>query len=236
MAQSQSSWEKYHFVAALLGGVLIPIAVFVAGLIVSNAETRSAKLAAHAENLTSLIGPLASTNTKELAIAVQVARHLASQDRLPPELTGSLLSIAENSELAEISRDASAAALGAARTDAFSEQMTSRAFSSEIPPRVYFHISSETQRRQAEALDVGLESKLSALDLVVPGVELKPGPPVSELRYFKASESSEAEIIGDALVALGVGVKVVDLSARYADSTGIRPRHYELWLAPPSRN
>ena len=66
--------------------------------------------------------------------------------------------------------------------------------------------------------------------LVVPGIELKAGPQNTELRYFKREEEEEAQSIVDALSELGIRVILTDLSARYQDSTGIRPRHYELWF------
>jgi len=50
--------------------------------------------------------------------------------------------------------------------------------------------------------------------------------------FFRRDEEDEAKSIASALEKLGVKVNPTNLSAQYENSSAIRPRHYELWLAP----
>jgi hypothetical protein len=97
-----------------------------------------------------------------------------------------------------------------------------------LAPRVYFHIRQAGQRGRAEAL----AASLASAGWVVPGIELLDvGPSVSELRYFRDTDSDEAVRIADALRSAGTPVTPKKVSG-YESSTKIRPGHYELWLAP----
>lgn len=100
--------------------------------------------------------------------------------------------------------------------------------SASLKPRVYFHIRSEEQRVRAAAL---AKSLTQAGAVIVPGIHLvSRGPSKTELRYFRKAEKSEAEAIAAALQAEGLLVDI-KLIPGYEDSTAIRPRHFELWLA-----
>lgn len=99
-----------------------------------------------------------------------------------------------------------------------------------LPPRVYIHIRNEVQRSSANAIADVLRNNA----VVVPGIELKEvGPTVTELRYFKRVERDEAELMAGTIRDLGNPV-VARYVSGYEQSTGIRSRHYELWLATPS--
>jgi hypothetical protein len=104
-----------------------------------------------------------------------------------------------------------------------------------VPPRVYFHISDETLRPGAAALERGLEQRrIDGAGVVVPGIELvKGGRWSNALRCFHAEECrTEAPRVAALLNELMVQPKVVveDLSAKYENSSSVRPRHYELWV------
>lgn len=96
-----------------------------------------------------------------------------------------------------------------------------------VSPRVYVHIVREDQRSKAEAVADALRTSA----VIVPGVDLvKSGPGNSELRYFRRVEQAEAEGIASTISALWPGV-TARYVAGYENSTGIRPRHFELWLS-----
>lgn len=101
----------------------------------------------------------------------------------------------------------------------------------EILPRVYIHIRSEEQRPPAATLGEALERA----GFVVPGIERLAdiGPSQSELRYFHDTERevTDAERAAAVLGAAGLALEP-KLVPGFEDSTEIRPRHYELWLAP----
>jgi hypothetical protein len=74
--------------------------------------------------------------------------------------------------------------------------------------------------------------------IIVPGIELvKSGPPRSALRCFQRQEcDGEAQkILAVANQLLRGALQLQDLSKRYAGSSSIRPRHYEIWFADTPR-
>lgn len=107
-----------------------------------------------------------------------------------------------------------------------------------LPPRVYFHIFEAEHRPAAEALGRELEKRrIGAAAIVVPGIEqVSIAPSRNVLRCFRAAECADearriAAILNELLEKPDIALE--DLSARYERSTGIRPRHYELWLTAP---
>lgn len=100
-----------------------------------------------------------------------------------------------------------------------------------VLPRVYIHIRREDQRERAAALGRALEEA----GFVVPGIErlVDIGPNESELRYFRQldAEMADAEFAAATLRAAGLPIDA-KFVAGFEDSTQIRARHYELWLAP----
>jgi hypothetical protein len=107
-----------------------------------------------------------------------------------------------------------------------------RAANEPPPPRVYVHIREEEDRSFARSLEEGLEAN----GFIVPGIERvgRRAPNTSQLRYFRKFEEPEANEIVEVLRALGVEVKSEYIGG-HERSTAIRPRHYELWLAPRSQ-
>lgn len=67
--------------------------------------------------------------------------------------------------------------------------------------------------------------------ITVPGIELvSSSPSTSELRYFRLSEANEANGIVSLLQANFPEVEAKYIPG-YEGSTGILPRHFEIWLA-----
>lgn len=101
------------------------------------------------------------------------------------------------------------------------------------PPRIYVHISSESQREAARELVLRIEKMRIGKDLiVVPGIELK-AYRGNEIRCFVAAECKEAAQLADVINKLLriPKVKVADAVGRGA-AANLRARHYELWLGP----
>ncbi|OQX27546.1 MAG: hypothetical protein BWK80_04735 [Desulfobacteraceae bacterium IS3] len=101
---------------------------------------------------------------------------------------------------------------------------------SKFKPRVFFHITDESQRGLAN----GLAKKISSDgSLVVPGiqkVDKSKSPPSNELRFFRKSEEEEANKI--ALKISESGVKVtLRYVAGYENSDKVRAGTYELWIS-----
>jgi hypothetical protein len=70
---------------------------------------------------------------------------------------------------------------------------------------------------------------------IVPTPEiLTQGPKATtEVRYFRSDEKAGAEQIVTALSTVGISNVQAKYVSGYEDSKRIRPRHYEVWLAPP---
>lgn len=104
-------------------------------------------------------------------------------------------------------------------------------------PRVYVHISSESQREAARAFRTELTSPTrQLLQITVPGIQLVKNPPKGAfLRCFDAAECKEhgahmLSRINDALEY--PEVRLQDFSATFTDKSTIRPMHFELYFGP----
>lgn len=99
----------------------------------------------------------------------------------------------------------------------------------QLPPRIYIHISNESQRGKAEQV----EDYLEANGYVVPGIEVV-GVRLSsnELRYFRR-DPEEKEIVSKAFNLIST-LGVTGLNLRYLDlgdtAQAMKPKHYELWF------
>ncbi|MFC6672310.1 hypothetical protein [Marinobacterium aestuariivivens] len=95
-----------------------------------------------------------------------------------------------------------------------------------LPTRTYLHISNEDQRGLASAIAAALREA----SIMVPGIELqRQSPSRSELRYFRRSEEVEAEGIAAIIQGVRPGIEARYIPG-YENATGIRPRHFELWI------
>jgi hypothetical protein len=100
---------------------------------------------------------------------------------------------------------------------------------SELAPRVYIQV-----RRQAELARVReLTGALQKAGFVVPRPEvLDTGPTATEVRYFRAAERDAAAEILRTLQQAGERSARMLYVTGFEDSTRIRPKHFEIWLAP----
>lgn len=230
-------WDKLEIIVAAIGGILVPLAIGLAGYFISEADKENARLVSasdretarltwQAEQMTDLISHLSSENAKERQIAVEISIFLAKSKQLPEGFITTLTWIANNSSNSNAAASAGLVAQVVSTQDQVSRVVVENAFSG-VPARVYFHVASEKQMDSARQVELKLEQSME--NLVVPGIELKEGPKKTELRYFSPSEKSEAEKIASNLQSQGLPVALKDLSGIYGQSGGIRPRHYELW-------
>ena len=97
---------------------------------------------------------------------------------------------------------------------------------SNIDARAYIHIANEEQRPLAQSI----ANALREASIIVPGIQFqKSSPSQSELRYFRNSEKIEAQGIAATIQAVRPGIEARYIPG-YENSTGIRPRHFELWI------
>jgi outer membrane murein-binding lipoprotein Lpp len=104
-------------------------------------------------------------------------------------------------------------------------------FSSDVSPdrpRVYFQIRDASQRDKAQQLADNLANMAG---VIVPGIEsLDVGPSVTELRYFKPADESEAKQIAADISQLNVKV-LTKFIPGFESTEKVMPRQYELWLS-----
>ena len=100
----------------------------------------------------------------------------------------------------------------------------------ENEPMLFIHIRSESQRTQAR----NIASGLARLNIVVSGIRVdESGPVRGDLRHYRRGERDEANYLARALGRLGApGLRVTQVAGHEAVAV---PRHYELWLPPPTR-
>lgn len=97
-----------------------------------------------------------------------------------------------------------------------------------LKPRIYMHITDDSQKEAASRAASGLKG----LEYLVPPLQkVSSGPPVNELRYFKASEEGLAKEIAAVLEKSGVDNLRRRYIKGYESSRLIRPKHFELWFA-----
>jgi hypothetical protein len=105
-----------------------------------------------------------------------------------------------------------------------------------VAPRIYVHISTESQRKAARIVELGIETTdLGSATVVVPGIQLTKAPPYTLLRCFKAEDCKNwgaklVELVNAQLIS--PKVKLQDFSKTYTDTGAIRPLHFELYFAP----
>jgi conflict system STAND superfamily ATPase len=137
-------------------------------------------------------------------------------------------------------RGSGTAATAAREIDTLATQLNDTAQApsrTTLGPRVYLHITDEKYRAAAHTFELGLEAtEINGAKIVVPGIELvSTAPSKSLLRCFREDDcKTEAPVVlkaANALLRLPQ-LELQDMSARYGQSAGIRPRHYEIWFAP----
>lgn len=96
-------------------------------------------------------------------------------------------------------------------------------------PMLFIHIRSESQRSLARSIASGL----ARLNIVVSGIRVdESGPLRGDLRYYRSGERDEANYLARATGRLGApALRVTQVAGHEAVAV---PRHYELWLPPPT--
>jgi hypothetical protein len=98
--------------------------------------------------------------------------------------------------------------------------------------RVFIHIRDKSQHASARRIATLLQKQ----GFIVPGVEIlvDRGPTTTQVRYFRRDEADEARRIVKILLEAGVRDASESLVAGYENSTGVKPRQYEIWFAARS--
>lgn len=169
-------------------------------------------------------------------MGASIAYTYQQQNRIPQEVYVAMVSYANNTSDKGLQSAVNSSAKEVAQQQPELSKAITKALQT-LPARVYFHIRDEADRAGAEQLERTLEnSSIEGNSIIVPGIEKVTGPQKKSL--LKCFKQTECDALGGKLVAFfqanGVAVELSNQSAVYPTSTGIRPNHFELWLAPGS--
>ena len=163
-----------------------------------------------------------------------IAESYKNQDRLPDEVYLAVYKYVSNGQDEKLVRIVRADVAAAVKNDEALQTKVAQV-DSGLPVRIYFHIRQEQDRARANELARALETSVTDVGAIdVPGVELKSsGPDKSELRCFKKAECTDlAPKLLQSFKDSSFGeIELRDLSQRYENSKGIRPKHFEVWFA-----
>ena len=217
-ARRRERW-KLRVTAGLLLAFLIGIPVAIAQVRTQRAETDAQVARARAES-------------EALSAERDMARQRLESARLLEQAAEQLRSQGQAGEAKAAAQLEAAAAI-------YAKEPTPPPAAAVRAPRVYIHIVDENARSAAQDFERALEAQaIDGANIIVPGIELvKGGPKQSELRCFQREEcDGEARKIRAVANQLLRGpLQLQDLSKRYADSSSIRPRHYEIWFTDTPR-
>lgn len=220
--------STYKSIDALnkVAGIAVPVLIGAFGAILTIQKNQADEAKANLDRVTSTIQFLSSPQKEQRLFAVKVVSFLIKNRKYPSELQGAVLELAVNDNNAAVATAATNAAIDAAAADSTLEKQTQKAFS-ELPARIYFQIQDESQRAVAKKL----ATDISTSDIVIPGIELVAnGPLHTELRYFRTADRADAEKFTQ-LMAASEQIKVTPKYVKgFANSEGIRSRHFELWM------
>jgi len=108
---------------------------------------------------------------------------------------------------------------------------------STLPPRVYIHISEESQRDFAKTLQATLLNE----SFLVPGIENigKKGnryiPTKTEVRYYREEELPGATRLISIIKSQNLGTQLNEVPQKIPGTgRGTRPGHFEIWFSKPS--
>jgi hypothetical protein len=101
------------------------------------------------------------------------------------------------------------------------------------PSQLWIHVRSDNQTGLAEEL----YKQVSSANLPGIRIERKPlqfvssGPRVSQLRYFKKEDGSEAQKLLETFRLIIPDLELKDFSSQYSHDSWIKRGHYELWFS-----
>jgi hypothetical protein len=209
-------------------GAILLLAIFIAAIAFSWLQLRSidAEIASKQVQLSTTQARLKDLNTKVEDKDKELQRKASEIKAL--ETRGSVLAAAMN----ELGKGPE----GATRVKAAVEGVVGLGSdASAIPPRIYFQIADERQRSRAR----DVQQRLQARGYIVPGIENVGSkariPAVSQLRFYATTEAALEEqtsrdVTDIVKILRDIGV-TLDRPTQLKPSTGVRPRHYEIWFA-----
>jgi hypothetical protein len=231
MSEPKDGWDKVDVVAK----VLIPVVVVLVASMYTKQQKAMDDSQKTADRIVTLSKSLTSPNPQEQQFAIALLRD--EKKKHPADVPDEVIAIAVPALVtlhatapSDLASQAKQLAIDLSANSELANTVQKAV--ARIPARIYFHIRDESMRQEASEDAKRLQAKLGD-DFIVPGIErVSNGPSKTELRYFRESDKDESGHIVAALKDSGVDGVTLHYVHGYESSTGIRPRHYELWYAP----
>jgi hypothetical protein len=81
-----------------------------------------------------------------------------------------------------------------------------------------------------------MQRKLRQAGFLVPGIEVvRVMTPATEVRYYKSTDTAEAEKVADVLRAMGETVEKTKHLTHLENNPTARAHHFEVWVGPPPK-
>lgn len=224
-------WKKIQLIIgifAAIGGLLIPIVIFIVSQQISKRQDEFNKEQKKSERVATLLSSLSSENERERRLALSYTDYLVQNDMFPEELFDVFLEIVRTGTPEEAA-EAEKIITNFRQSTIQMQQMPEEQIKlidqkiESIAPRVFIHINHEGQRQKAEEISwILAENQVN-----VPGIELliyrMSG---SEIRFFRVEDEEFAYHLAELIRESGLDCRV----QHHAGSRNIRTRHFELWL------
>ncbi len=225
-------WKKIQLIIgvfAAIGGLLIPIVIFVVSQQIAEKQDEFNKEQKKSERVATLLSSLSSENERERKLALSYTDYLVQNDMFPEELFDVFIEIAktgkpeEAMEAEKIITNYKQSVMQMEETSPEQIKMISRKIEA-IAPRVFIHINNNNQRRMA----TGIMKVLKENEIDAQGIELlEYEQEGSELRFFRQEDEEYAFHIAEIIRGHGLDSRVVPV-LRLKD---VRARHFELWVS-----
>ena len=190
------------------------------------------------EDIKLIVDMTTSTETSKRILGAAITEAYLNQGRIPQAVYVAVFSYANNSDDQKLRTVVNAGASASSTNDENLQKALTQA-SNSLPIRVFFHIAREEDRGAASAIERNIEGAQTAEGnpIIVPGIEYvrTAVPSKSILKCFR---KAECDALGPELLNIfkqnNVTIELSNQSAKYENSTAIRPNHFEAWFAPLS--
>lgn len=178
-----------------------------------------------------------STEASKRILGASIAEAYLMQERIPQAVYIAVFSYANNSDDQNLRTVVNAGASASSSNDQGLQKALTQA-SASLPVRIYFHITRPEDRSAAAAIEHSIEGMQApeGTSIIVPGIEYVSTRSTKSI--LKCFRQAECEKLGPQLLEMfkqsNVTIELSNQSARYENSTAIRPNHFEAWFGPLS--
>lgn len=224
-------WKKVQLITgviAAIGGLLIPIVIFLVSQQITKKQDEFNKEQKKSERVATLLSSLSSENERERRLALSYTEYLVQNDMFPEELLDVFLEIIRTGTPVEAG-EAQKILTSFRESEVQMKQLPEEQIRiideklEAITPRVFIRINYESQRTIAKKIRKALleiDVEVQEVNLMVNNQQL------SELRFFNPEDEEIAHRIAAQLNQIGLECQI----HFEPDKRRVRAKHFELWL------